>query len=435
MSMLDLIHAKKYGHALSREGLRNWIYDLTREKVADYQTAALLAFIFCRGMNHREVKDLTELMRDSGKPFRYKNFPKGAWFCDKHSTGGVGDKITLPLMPLVTAAADNIYVPTIAGRGLGHTGGTVDKLESIPGLKTGLSMSRFYAILRKYRLSFLSQTKEIAPADRVLYALRDVTGTVESIPLITASILSKKLSESLHSLLLDVKFGSGAFMQKMEDAEALAISLVEVAAQTGIKVDAYLTSMESPLGLYSGNALEVDETLQILKGEGPEDTTQLTKEFAQRMLEHAGFTRNDSKRRIENSLQSGAAFDQFLKVVEAQGGSLSRFEKSRRRSKVKIKSLIANRSGILSIDVREFGFCLVDLGGGRKRKGDKIDMEVGFYHPVPHGSEVERGQEILRIYFRESKALRHCENRLQKALQIVDERFSKSPLIRKILSK
>lgn len=433
--LLSLIYKKRYANPLSTSEIQDWIAaTASKSPPPDYQIASLLSFIFSKGMSESEIADLTLAMRDSGKPFKYTGFPKHAKFVDKHSTGGVGDKITIPLFAWATACDERLYYPTIAGRGLGHTGGTIDKLESIPGFKTGLPLSKFYKILKKHRACVLSQTKDIAPADRILYALRDVTGTVESIPLITASILSKKLSETLDFLILDLKFGNGAFLTELSQVEALADSLITVARKAGQKSILYLTRMDTPLGLYSGNRLEIQESIDILKGEGPEDSTELTRDFARRMLQFLGHTTQAADALLDKAIQSGAALKKFEDVVEAQGGKLSAFEKAMKNAKLKSYSLEAPSDGVLWFDVRELGLALVDLGAGRKRKEDKVDLDIGFYHPLEAGLRVAKGQEILRVFYRDKSKLTACQKRLQSAFKIVQEDFAKSPLVRRIMN-
>ncbi|MDB5039083.1 MAG: Thymidine phosphorylase [Bacteriovoracaceae bacterium] len=432
--LLSLIYKKRDGLVLSADEINGWISSLTsRTPPPDYQISALLAFIFQKGMNEKETATLTEAMRQSGKQFEYKNFPKGALFVDKHSTGGVGDKITLPLAPLVAACRESLYFPTISGRGLGHTGGTIDKLESIPGLKIDRSLEDSYKILKKHRVCFLGQTKDIVPADRILYALRDVTGTVESIPLITASILSKKLSENLDFLILDLKSGSGAFLPKLELTDKLAASLSSVARESEVPCNVFVTRMDTPLGHYSGHRLEVKESLAILKGEGPAASTELTKKFTERFLIFSGFASEDAVKTIDRKIQTGEAFEKFKDVIEAQGGSLVKFEKAVKENKMKTKVITAKEKGFLHFDVRKLGLALVELGGGRKSKTDIIDNDVGFYHPFETGDRVEEDQEVLKIYYRDKKKLDDCLQVLETAVQIKIESFPKSPLIRKVL--
>ena len=435
--LLPLIYKKREGLTLSAEEIKDFVESLSAKKPPpDYQIASLLAFIFSKGMNEAETATLTQAMRLSGLQFAYKNFPKGSLFVDKHSTGGVGDKITLALAPLVAACDERLHFPTIAGRGLGHTGGTIDKLESIPGLKTNLPLSRFYKILKKHRVCFLSQTKEIVPADQILYALRDVTGTVENIPLMTASILSKKLSETLDFLILDLKYGNGAFLTDLDQTEKLAESLMSVARDSQLRAQLCMTRMDTPLGHYSGNRLEVAEAIAILKDQGPEDSTQLTKDFTRRILQWSGKTLNEADHAIEKALHTGAAYKKFAEIIEAQGGSLREFENIQKKtaSKLKIFSFKAPQKGYLFYDVRKLGLALVELEAGRKRKEDKIDPDVGFYHPLEAGTRVEANAEILRVYYKDAKQLAGCKKMLESAIEIKTEFFQKSPLIRKVLT-
>jgi pyrimidine-nucleoside phosphorylase len=434
-SLLPLIEKKKSKLPLTKKEIQSWVDSLSSKKSPpDYQVASLLAFIYFNGMNAEETAALTQAMRFSGAQFKYKGFPRAAKFVDKHSTGGVGDKITLPLGAIVAACDEKVYYPTITGRGLGHTGGTVDKFESIPGFNCGVSLAKFYSILKKHHVCFMSQTKDITPADRFLYHLRDATGTVESIPLITASILSKKLSETLDYLLLDVKYGSGAFLPSQNQIEDLSESLLGVLSHDKLNASICVTNMETPLGHYSGNRLEVQESLDILQGKGPKDSTELTKEFAVRMLEGVGHTLHKARDLVDFVIESGKAYELFDKVVTAQGGSLAEFAKVGKKTKVSTTSIKASNTGYLKFDVRKLGLSLVELGGGRKTKEDKVDVHVGFYHPHQTGDKVQKGQEILKIYYRDKKKLTSCKKMLKSAIKIQEERFSKPTLIRKILT-
>lgn len=434
MNFIDLIHKKRRSEPLTEQEIEFWISSLNKKSSPpDYQISALLAFICANGMSVEETVSLTKAMRYSGKQFVFKSFPKDACIMDKHSTGGVGDKISLPLGPLVVAASENIFIPMIAGRGLGHTGGTVDKLESIPGFRAEIPQAAMLRQLKKHRLCFTGQTPQIAPADRRLYALRDVTGTVESIPLITASILSKKLSESLDYLLLDVKFGSGAFMQKIEDAEALAVSLKQVAELSGVQTHVFMTSMNSPLGHYSGHRLEIWESMEILRNQLQLNTTELSMRFALQMLTQSGLTEAEASRRLKNVLENGQAFEKWKDVVETQKGSLTKFESKMKSIFKRQKIITAWKSGYMDYNVRELGFALVELGGGRKTKTDKIDFDVGFFHPILQGQKVEKGQEILKIFYRSESKLKACMKRLGSALIIRDESFSLPALIHKLI--
>ncbi len=430
---MPLILKKREGGKLSQDEIFGFIQSLTsKSPPPDYQVSALLAFIVAQGMDSEETYFLTDAMKNSGKPFRYSGFPKSAFFVDKHSTGGVGDKITLPLVPLVLACSDRVYYPTIAGRALGHTGGTVDKLESIPGFKCGIETSKFYRLLKKNRGCFLSQTKDIAPADRVLYHLRDVTGTVSSIPLITASILSKKLSESLHYLLIDLKIGSGAFLPRREDCEALSQRMLKVLSRSGVSAEICMTNMDTPLGRYSGNLWEVLESFQILKGEGPQDSTRLTLNFAERQLVATGMSASQAQSLIQSKIKDGSALKMFEALLEAQGAKLKLLDRALKSlSQLKSFTFTAKTAGFVRIDVTSLGLALVEVGAGRKTKADKVDSLVGFEHLAATGDRVESGQPLLKIFYRDSKRLKACLKILESTFQLSSETQSKSPLIAK----
>lgn len=431
MNLLPLIHKKRLKQKLENEEISSFVRSLTsKNPPPDYQITSLLAFIVAHGMDAEETFALTDAMKNSGKPFVYKNFPKEAFFLDKHSTGGVGDKITLPLAPITIAASENIYFPTIAGRGLGHTGGTVDKLESIPGFRCGLEMTKFYQVLKKERLAFLSQTPKIAPADRILYALRDVSGTVASVPLITASILSKKLSESIRFLLIDLKVGSGAFLTDPNSSEALAKQMLKVLEHSRVGGKICMTNMDTPLGEFSGNLLEVHESFEILKNNGPQSSTKLTVEFARRLLNASGIPDTAAYSNISNVISSGAALKKFERSVEAQGGKLKAMEKAIRSAlRLKTRSILSPKAGFLKFDVTQMGMALVDLGGGRIVKTAKIDPAVGFFHPKASGDRVEKGEEVLKIYYRDSRKMETAVQRLSQGIFVEDHAVEKKPLI------
>lgn len=437
MNLLPLILKKRDQQELSRNEIRDFVFSLTSKKrPADYQVASLLAFILARGMSEQETLELTTAMKESGKPLEYKKgFPREAFYVDKHSTGGIGDKITLPLLPLVASAADHVFFPTIAGRALGHTGGTVDKLESIPGFSCAISREKFYRILKQHRGCFLSQTKDIAPADRELYHLRDVTGTVASIPLITASILSKKLSESLNFLLLDLKTGSGSFLPNRPENKNLGLSILKVLRLSETPTEVWMTNMDSPLGRFSGNRLEVLESLQILKGDGPKITSDLTKHFTRRLLIASGLSEAEANHRMERAIQSGAALETFEKICRAQGGKVQELEKSLKRARLKTKTLKANQRGFLKINATQAGLALCELGAGRIRKSDKIDPNVGFEHSLEHGDQVEKGQEILKLHYSSSSKLERALRILNEAYQVSEEPLKTEPLLIENLSE
>lgn len=432
--LLSLIEKKRDQQTLSKQEIQLFVESLiSRKPPPDYQISAFLAFCLCRGLDDQETADLTEAMENSGEPFGYEGFPKGSVYLDKHSTGGVGDKFSIPLFPLVVCASQDVFIPSIAGRGLGHTGGTIDKLESIPGFETAPSPAQFKKILLKHRFCLTGQSKKIAPADRILYAMRDVSGTVPSIPLITASILSKKLSERPSALVFDVKFGSGAFMREQPQALQLAESLLRICKLRKKPASALVTNMNSPLGHYSGNLLEIRESLDLLLDQGPSDAKELLVRLAQEMLKFTGLSSDEAKAMIHRVLQSGEAFHHFKRYIEAQGGSFLKLEKKLKSSNLKVKVIAAKKSGCLSWNVYELGMALVELGGGRKTKDQKIDYEVGFFHPIKHAERVEKGQEILSIFYRNDAKLENCLSRLRKAFQISDESFSNDPLVLKVL--
>src|SRR4051812_29757691 len=318
MRAVDVIRKKRDGHPLLPHEIEAFVYAATKKTWPDYQVSALLMAIVLRGMDAAETATLTGAMVRSGVRLDLSDLPGVK--VDKHSTGGVGDKLSLILAPL--AAACGVVVPMMSGRGLGHTGGTLDKLESIPGFRVGLSLEEFRAALREVGCALIGQTAEIAPADRRLYALRDVTGTVESIPLISASIMSKKIAEGIGALVLDVKTGSGAFMKTLEDSRRLARSLVAIGNASGVRTEALITRMDAPLGREVGNASEVIESIETLKGNGPEDLEQLSVVLAARMLVLAGVSADQGAAEgcVRDSLASGAGVEAFRRIIERQGG-------------------------------------------------------------------------------------------------------------------
>jgi len=363
-------------------------------RVADYQVSAWLMAALFAGLDETETDSLTRVMLESGKKLRLRSVkaPK----IDKHSTGGVGDKITLCLAPLV--AACGVAAPMIAGRGLGHTGGTLDKLEAIPGFRVRLSERRFESVLRTVGVSIIGQSKDIAPLDRRLYALRDVTGTVESIPLIVSSILSKKLATGSDGLVLDVKVGRGAFMQKLASARKLARALVQGARRAGLRATALVTDMNEPTGLTIGNALEVREAIDVLLGGGPADTRELTLALGAEMLRLGGRATTTARARtlLERALADGSAFERFRRMVKAHGGDLRAVDDPKRLPKANVRVAVrARASGMLaSADPLELGLVAVGLGAGRARTNDRVDPGAGIELCQAVGEPVERGEPI-----------------------------------------
>ncbi len=394
MRVTDLIAAKRDGREIPRDDLYGFAAGVAEGRVADYQASAFLMAAYIRGLSSGETVALTAAMRDSGRSMRWSEGPPLA---DKHSTGGVGDKVSIVLAPL--AAACGLRVPMVSGRSLSHTGGTLDKLESIPGMDVELPLERFVRQVDDLGVCMIGQTGEMAPADRELYALRDATSTVTSIPLICASILSKKLAEGTDVLVFDVKYGDGAFMPSLEDARELARRLVEIAQEFGRRASALLTCMEYPLGRMVGNALEVDECLELLEGGGPRELRALTVHLAARMLELAGVARDaDSAAGLCRArLDDGAAMEVFQHMVQAQGGSLQRF---RRREPAPVRLEVrADRSGLLAGPAaREVGEAVRELGGGRYSTADSIDHGVGWESLAEPGTELSAGDAVGLVH-------------------------------------
>lgn len=393
MHIPSLIEKKRDGGTLSADEISALIGGYVRGDVPDYQMAALAMAIFFRGLDDAETTALTMQMRDSGDVFQW---PKGTpTKVDKHSTGGVGDKVSLILAPLL--ACEGVWVPMISGRGLGFTGGTLDKLESIRGWRFKLSWREMLAQLDKVGCFIAGQTDNLCPADKKLYALRDVTGTVASLPLIVASIMSKKLAESLDRLILDVKFGRGAFMKNRADAQRLADAMVAVGCGAGVDTQAMLNPMDEPLGITAGNALEVAECVDVLQGGGPRDLVDLTLDLAARLVPA-------SRDALAARFNDGTAWEKFVAMIEAQGGDASSLEKIREihRAPV-ITDVPAPAPGKLSkLDALEVGRLVVELGGGRAKSDDAVDFSVGVESLKKPGAKVAKGDPVLRIHSRSS---------------------------------
>lgn len=394
----EVLRRVRDGQPVAPETLRAFVNGISDGTVADYQATAFLMAVYCRGLSDELTASLTLAMRDSGEVIDLSHVP--GLKVDKHSTGGVGDKISIPLAPVV--AVCGVPVPMISGRGLGHSGGTLDKLESIPGFRVDLSTERFRQQVAELGCCLIGQTADVAPADRKLYALRDVTATVESIPLITASILSKKLAEGIDALVLDVKVGSGAFMKTEADARALASSLVRVGESAGKRVRAVLTSMEQPLGRTVGNALEIRESIEILHGEGPEDTTELTVVLAAHMLELGGVATDleDGRARARAVIDDGSAFEKLLEIVEAQGGDPEALRDPSKLPTAPVTLEVKADEGgaVARIDAYTVGQAGVALGGGRQRAEDGIDPRVGFELLKKVGDSTDPGETLCVVH-------------------------------------
>ena len=419
---------KRDGHELSDEEIEGFVAGAVDGSIADYQTSVLLASIFRHGFSKRELAAWTRAMLSSGITLSFDNVR--AKKIDKHSTGGVGDKASIPLAPAV--AACGVAVPMISGRGLGHTGGTLDKLEAIPGFRTQLSPREFSRVLESCGLALGGQTPQLVPADRKFYALRDATGLVESIPLIASSILSKKLAEGLDGLVLDVKFGSGAFLPELERGRELAATMLELAAAMDLRASVFLTSMERPLGRSAGHTLEIAESIECLRGRGPADLRELVVVLGAEMLRLAGAARDehDAQSRIRSALDDGSALTSFRRVVEAQGGDARVIDDpSRLARSPKVHVLAAERGGYWNCtNVRAIGDAILLLGGGRQKVDDEIDPTVGLVFPVAHAQRVERGTPLFEVHHnghgleKALDCLRHCGS-------IVDEAPRAGPLI------
>jgi pyrimidine-nucleoside phosphorylase len=426
----DVIRHKRDGGELTRDEIAYFVRGVTSGEWADYQASALLMAIFWRGMSEAERLALTEEMLHSGRTLDLSEIPKPK--VDKHSTGGVGDKTSLVIAPL--AAALGLCVPMISGRGLGHTGGTLDKLESIPGYRVRLSLDEFRGVLKRVGVAMIGQTEEIAPADRKLYALRDVTATVESIPLIAASIMSKKLAEGLNGLVLDVKVGSGAFMKRPKEARALAEALVGIGRGAGVRTVALLTDMDQPLGNAVGNALEVIECLETLRGRGPKDLTSLCIELTARMLVVGGLsdTVEAARSLVRACLQSGAGVEKFRQSIEAQGGDPAIVDDYDRLPRAaRIEELLSEEGGyVTKLDAERVGVASMMLGAGRVRVEDQIDPAVGIVLNKKIGDRVDRGEVLARIYYNDPARLEEARATLREAFRLASERPRRAPLIK-----
>jgi pyrimidine-nucleoside phosphorylase len=429
MVVARLIERKRDGRPLSGAEWTDLIGRYVAGRVPDYQMAALLMAVVFRGLTTDELAALTDAMLASGDRLHFEGLAQPK--VDKHSTGGVGDKTSLLLAPLL--ASCGVAVPMMSGRGLGHTGGTLDKLESIPGFRTGLGLREAEAQVGRIGCVMLGQTPEIAPADRGLYALRDVTGTVESIPLICASIMSKKLAEGLDGLVLDVKFGSGAFLPEIERAAELARTMIAIGETRGCRTVALLTAMDRPLGHACGNALEIEESIAGLRGEGPADLMEVTLALGVEMLLVAGAASDWSSATamLERAITSGAALDRLRQLIEAQGGNPAVVDDPGALPQAPESAVFtAARAGVVSrVEPRRLGQAIVELGGGRRVAEDRIDPAVGLVVTAKPGQRVERGQPLATVHARDAAGLRLGLTALTESIVIGDEAPEATPLI------
>lgn len=418
----EIIRRKRDGQALSLEEIQFMVDGITNGQLSDSQIGAFAMAVYFNSMNGTEATALTCAMRDSGQVLNWDHLNLPGPVVDKHSTGGVGDLTSLLLGPMVAACGG--HVPMISGRGLGHTGGTLDKLEAIPNYSISPTSQQFESIVKDVGIAIIGQTGELAPADKRLYGIRDVTATVESIPLITASILSKKLASGLEALVMDVKAGSGAFMPNFAQSKALAESIVEVANAAGVKCCALLTDMNQPLAPSAGNAVEIAETLRYLKGDtSAHRLHQVTKALASEMLLSSGLanSQQEAEDKLAASISSGAALERFAKMVSALGGPCDFVERSEHylpQAKV-VKPVSAKQSGMVKqLDCRELGMAVVGLGGGRSVPGAAIDHSVGISELVELGDVVDKGQNLLMLHANDEDAWQAAAKQIQQAIKL-----------------
>ncbi len=430
MRAVDLIIRKRDGGELTVDEISWLVRAYTNGEVGDEQMSAFAMAVFFRSMSGVELAALTEAMMRSGNVIDLSGLPGKK--VDKHSTGGVGDKVSICLAPLV--AACGVPVPMISGRGLGHTGGTLDKLSAIPGFRVDLDDAAFVEAVRKHGLALIGQTATLAPADKKLYALRDVTGTVESIPLISASILSKKLAEGIDGLVLDVKVGSGAFMRTMDRARSLAKTMVAVGERMGRRVRALITSMDQVLGRAVGNANETWEAVEVLRGGGPADLVEITTELGAEMLVlgEVADSIDDGRTRIRRAISDGRGLERLRRCIETQGGDPSSIDRRELLPTASESSVVrAVRSGFVrSMDTAVLGRAGMILGAGRARLDDVIDLGVGFDMEARLGQKVEAGEALARVAYNEESKARLAEREILRAIEIGDEPPEIQPLIR-----
>ena len=434
MRMVDLIIKKRDGHELTDEEITFWIDGYVKGEIPDYQSSAMQMAILFRGMNNREIATLTDRMEHSGEVLDLSHL-KGVKV-DKHSTGGVGDKTSLVLGPMVAACGATLA--KMSGRGLGHTGGTLDKLESIPGVTIAIEGERFAQQVNSIGCAIVGQTGSLVPADKKMYALRDVTGTVESIPLIAASVMSKKLASGSDAILLDVTVGEGAFMKNMDDARTLAHIMVDIGNRLGRNTKAVLSDMSEPLGLAVGNALEVKEAIAALHGEGPEDLMELCYTAGSIMLVQANCAKDleEGRKKLHEAIDNGAAFDKFVKMIEAQGGDISyilhpeKFEVA--KNLIEIHS--EEEGYVKSLDALDIGIASMQLGGGRETLEDVIDMSAGIMLNKKIGDFVKKGELLCTLHTNKSeKEYAPIIEDVKRAYVLTKEYVEARPVIREII--
>ncbi len=429
MNIVDIIEKKKYGNTLEAKEIDYFVQGYSKGEIPDYQISALLMAIWFRGMNKSETAELTLSMVRSGKTVDLSKI--NGIKVDKHSSGGVADTVSLPLVALV--AANGVPVAKMSGRGLGHTGGTIDKLESIPGFKTEIPTEKFIEIVNKVGGAIVSQSGELVIADKKMYALRDVTGTVDSIPLIASSIMSKKIAAGADAIVLDVKVGDGAFMKDLDSALELAKTMVEIGDSVGRNTVAYITDMNQPLGDAIGNSIEVEEAVEVLKGKGGKRLVEVIKTLGGEMLYLGGKAKNSDggKALIEKSIENGTGLKKFAEIVKAQGGDASFIDDFTKLPQAKFKiPVISQRSGyIKDMQTESIGKLAAFLGAGRMKKGDKIDLSVGIKFPKKVGDRIEKGEKIATILANDESKGKEAAKKLMELIELSENSVKELPLI------
>ena len=429
MNIIDIIEKKKRGNKLTKEEIDFFVQGYSRDTIPDYQISALLMAIWCKGLDREETTNLTLSMVKSGETVDLSQID--GIKVDKHSSGGVADTVSLPLVALV--AANGVPVAKMSGRGLGHTGGTIDKLESIPGLKTEIPIEEFINIVKRVKGAIVAQSKNLVIADKKMYALRDVTATVDSVPLIASSIMSKKIAAGADAIVLDVKVGDGAFMKNLSDALTLAKTMVDIGSLAKRKTVAYITDMNEPLGDAIGNAIEVEEAIDVLKGKGSKRLVNVIKTLGGEMLTLGGKAKDtqQGQEMIERAIEDGTGLRKFREIIQAQGGNphvtenFSLFPKAKFRIEVK-----AEESGYIShIETEEVGKLAAFLGAGRTKKGEKIDLSVGILFPKKVGDFVKKGDKIAEILSNDMEKGEEAKKRLLKLIELKENKVQPLPLI------
>ncbi|WP_419901533.1 thymidine phosphorylase [Kiloniella sp.] len=435
----ELIRKKREGIPLNEKEIAFFVQGITNGSISEGQIAAFAMAVFFRGMSEAETVELTRSMTCSGDVIDWSELKSLGPVLDKHSTGGVGDKLSLMLAPIIAACGG--YVPMISGRGLGHTGGTLDKLDAIPGYQTVVGIDNFKQVTQQAGCAIIGQTENLAPADKRFYAIRDITATVESIALITASILSKKLSAGLQGLVMDVKVGNGAFADNLEMAEELANSIVKVASGAGLPASALITDMNQVLGSTAGNSLEVHEALDYLKSETRDSRLeQVTTSLCSELLMTGGLaqTSNEAEAKIKTVLDNGRALELFQKMVSGLGGPsdfCDKPEKYLQKSKVAVDIFLDEEGYLSSTNTRDIGMAVVSLGGGRSKVGQALDYTVGFDHIVPIGTKVDRHTPIARVHAKSEEDAKFAASQYKMALSVTQEKITPlSPILKKIVN-